>query len=335
MDQDLKQTVDRVLAGDVRTAARLIRDIDDGLVSSRRILKALHTHTGQAYVIGVSGFPGVGKSTLVDKMIQAYRAEGKSLGILTVDPTSPFSGGALLGDRMRMQRHGTDPEVFIRSLATRGQFGGLTRSTGNIIDVLDAMGKEIILVETVGVGQDEVDIVTTAHTTIIVLMPGMGDHIQAIKAGILEVADIFVVNKADLEGVEKTIREIEAMLDMGGEGGKKEGWRPPVVATEALQDQGVDGLLSRIEAHKRFLFGRGKRHLKEHMKKKALRELIETIKEEVVSDLMKDLEASGKLEEMLREIVEKRTDRFTLSERIVAERVKDLKETSHAQSKEG
>ena len=323
------QRVNKILSGDVRTAARLIRDIDDGVVSSRQVLKALYPHTGRAYVIGISGFPGVGKSTLVDQMIQAYRTAGKTLGVLAVDPTSPFSGGAILGDRVRMQRHGTDPEVFIRSLATRGHFGGLTRSTHNVIDVLDAMGKEIILVETVGVGQDEVDIVTTAHTTIIVLIPGMGDDIQAIKAGILEVADIFVVNKADQEGLEKTIKELQAMLDMNTQGGTQRHWRPPIVATEAARNQGVEELLSHIEAHKAFLFGQGEKHLKGHMRKRALRELLETIKENVVTEIMQDLEASETFEEMLDDIAEKRTDPFTLCERIMAERMKKPKEISH------
>ncbi|MDY6953540.1 MAG: methylmalonyl Co-A mutase-associated GTPase MeaB [Thermodesulfobacteriota bacterium] len=324
------QRVDKILSGDVRTAARLIRDIDDGLVSSRQVLKALYPHTGGAYVIGISGFPGVGKSTLVDQMIQAYRTVGKTLGVLAVDPTSPFSGGAILGDRVRMQRHGTDPEVFIRSLATRGHFGGLTRSTHNVIDVLDAMGKDIILVETVGVGQDEVDIVTTAHTTIIVLIPGMGDDIQAIKAGILEVADIFVVNKADQGGVEKTIKELQAMLDMNTQGGGQHHWRPPIVATEAIRNRGVDELLSHIEAHKAFLFGQGGKHLKGHMRKRALRELVETIKESVVTEIMQDLEASDAFEDMLDDIAEKRTDPFTLCEQIMKERMKKPKEMSHA-----
>jgi len=327
---DTTQRVGKILSGDVRTAARLIRDIDDGVFTSREVLKALYPHTGKAYVVGISGFPGVGKSTLVDQMIQAYRARGKTLGVLAVDPTSPFSGGAILGDRVRMQRHGTDPEVFIRSLATRGHFGGLTRSTHNVIDVLDAMGKEIILVETVGVGQDEVDIVTTAHTTIIVLIPGMGDDIQAIKAGILEVADIFVINKADQEGLEKTIKELQAMLDMNAHGGTQRHWRPPIVATEAVRNRGVEELISHIDAHKAFLFGQERKHLKRQMRKRALRELTDTIKENVVTEIMQDLEASEIFEEMLDDIAEKRTDPFTLCEQIMAERMKKPKEISHA-----
>jgi LAO/AO transport system kinase len=323
MPVNVQDTVERIRDGDVRTAAKLIRDVDDGMASSKEVLKALYPYTGRAYVIGISGFPGVGKSTLVDQMIEAYRKAGKSLGVLAVDPTSPFSGGAILGDRLRMQRHGTDPEVFIRSLATRGHFGGLTRSTRNVIDVLDAMGKDIILVETVGVGQDEVDIVTTAHTTIIVLIPGMGDDIQAIKAGILEVADIFVVNKSDRGGVKKTVHELEGMVAMGASGGGEEKWRPPILTTEATRNRGVAELLSEIETHKAFLFSGGKRHLKEHLRKKALTELIDAIKESVVAEVVKAVENSETFEKMIDDVVEKKTDPFTLCDQFLAEKFKE------------
>jgi LAO/AO transport system kinase len=316
------ESVEKILAGDIRTAAKLIRDIDDGIPSSREALKALYPHTGKAYVIGISGFPGVGKSTLVDQMIRGYRKADKSLGVLAVDPTSPFSGGAILGDRIRMQRHGTDPGVFIRSLATRGHFGGLTRSTRSVIDVLDAMGKDIILVETVGVGQDEVDIVTTAHTTIIVLIPGMGDDIQAIKAGILEVADIFVINKADREGLEKTINELQAMLDMNARGPAGEKWRPPIVATEAIRNQGVPELLSNIERHKAFLFDHATTHLREHLRRRAFRELVDTIKDSLLAEMIHELERSEKFEQMVDDLVEKRIDPFSLCEQIMEERIK-------------
>jgi LAO/AO transport system kinase len=315
------ERVEKILAGDIRTAAKLIRDIDDDIPSSREVLKALYPHTGKAYVIGISGFPGVGKSTLVDQMIQAYRDAGKSLGVLAVDPTSPFSGGAILGDRVRMQRHGTDPEVFIRSLATRGHFGGLTRSTRSVIDVLDAMGKDIILVETVGVGQDEVDIVTTAHTTIIVLIPGMGDDIQAIKAGILEVADVFVINKADRDGLERTISELQTMLDMSVHGSAGEGWQTPILATEALNNRGIPDLLEKIEAHRAFLFDHSSTQLQEHLRNKAFRELIDTIKESLVARVVDELKASDDFETMIDDLVEKRTDPFSLCERIMAEKM--------------
>jgi LAO/AO transport system kinase len=192
------------------------------------------------------------------------------------------------------------------------------------------MGKEIILVETVGVGQDEVDIVTTAHTTIIVLIPGMGDDIQAIKAGILEVADIFVINKADQGGLEKTIRELQAMLDMNTNPDTQRSWRPPIVATEAVRNSGVEELLSQIDAHKAFLFGQGGKHLKGHMRKRALREVLDTIKESVVTEIMKDLEASETFDNMLDDIAEKRMDPFTLCEQIMADRMKKPKEISDA-----
>jgi LAO/AO transport system kinase len=312
----------RILDGDIRTAAKLIRDIDDGIPASREVLKALYPHTGKAYVVGISGYPGVGKSTLVDQMIQAYRAAGKTLGVIAVDPTSPFSGGSILGDRVRMQRHGTDPGVFIRSLATRGHFGGLTRSTHSIIDVLDAMGKDIILVETVGVGQDEVDIVTTAHTTVITLIPGMGDDIQAIKAGILEVADIFVINKADREGLEKTTQELQMMLDMNSQQKKEASWRPPIVTTEAVKNKGVPELLTEIKAHKAFLFEHSKKYFKERLKNKAARDLMDTVKDRVVTEIMKDLEHSGDFGAMVNDLVEKKTDPFTLCDQIMAKKLK-------------
>ena len=233
-----------------------------------------------------------------------------------MDPTSPFSGGAMLGDRVRMQRHGTDPEVFIRSLATRGHFGGVTRSTQSSIDVLDAMGKEIILVETVGVGQDEVDIVTTAHTTIITVIPGMGDDIQAIKAGILEVADIFVINKADREGVERTRNDLKAMLEMSVKE-TDECWCPPIVETEAIRNRGIDSLMSRIENHQAFLFGQGRRHLQERLRKRAWKDLMDTIKEAVTTEIVEKLRHAPSFDAMIDGLVEKTTDPFTLCEDIM------------------
>ena len=204
----------QILAGDVLAASRLMRDVDDRLPEAIKILKELFPYTGRADIIGITGAPGSGKSTLVDRMVEVFRKDGKSVGVVAIDPSSPFSGGALLGDRFRMQRHTNDAGVFIRSLATRGCLGGLTRSTHDIVNVMDAMGKDIILVETVGVGQDEVEIANLAHTAIVVLAPGMGDDIQAMKAGIIEIADIFVINKCEREGADKTERELRMVLSM-------------------------------------------------------------------------------------------------------------------------
>src|SRR5580658_3294210 len=207
----------RVLAGEVRAVARALRHIDDRAPPYIDLLKDLFPHTGKAYVIGVTGNPGAGKSTLTDRLIEVFRERGKTVAVIAVDPTSPFSGGAILGDRIRMQRHAEDPGTFIRSVATRGHLGGLSRSARDMVRVLDAYGAGVILVETVGVGQDELEITRTAHSTLVVVAPGMGDEVQATKAGILECADVFAVNKADREGADSTVRDLELMIALGSE----------------------------------------------------------------------------------------------------------------------
>ena len=241
----------KILSGDVKAAARLMRDIDDDIPGTRHELKRLFAHTGGAHIIGLTGAPGTGKSTLIDSMIHLLRQEGKSVGILAIDPTSPLSGGAILGDRVRMQRHAEDKSVFIKSIATRGHLGGLSRSAFGIVTVLDAMGKDVILVETVGVGQDEVDIIRLAHTTIVVVTAEMGDGIQAIKSGILEIADIFALNKTDQMGSDITLDKIKMMLNMRQL--RKSAWNPPVVQTLAIGGQGVDELLRQTQNHLLFL----------------------------------------------------------------------------------
>jgi LAO/AO transport system kinase len=236
---------ERVLAGDARAMARAISLIEDESPAGAEVVRRIFGSTGRAYLIGVTGPPGAGKSTLVDKMIGALRQKGQTVGVVAVDPTSPFSGGAVLGDRVRMQAHAGDSGVFIRSMATRGHLGGLARATGEAALVLDAAGLDVVVIETVGVGQDEVDIVRTADVSIVTIVPGTGDDVQAMKAGIMEIADIFVVNKADREGADRTVASIEAVLSLQtfGEGD----WRPPVIRTEATTGRGVDDLLAAID----------------------------------------------------------------------------------------
>ena len=236
--------VEGVLQGDVRAVARAISLVEDGRPEAPALLSALFPHAGRALIIGVTGPPGAGKSTLVDRMTAHLRRQGKTVGIVAVDPTSPFTGGAILGDRIRMQAHAVDDGVFIRSMATRGHLGGLAAATDHVLTVLSASGKDVLLVETVGVGQDEVEIVGTADVSVVVLVPGLGDEVQALKAGIMEIADVFVVNKADREGVDRVVAEIESMLSLA----PHEAHRPEIVKTVAAADEGVDRLLEAVEA---------------------------------------------------------------------------------------
>ena len=263
----MDELVRRVLDGDRRALARAISIVEDDGEDARELLMALYPHTGRGYVIGVTGAPGTGKSTLVNNMAKEYRKRGLRVGIIAVDPTSPFSGGALLGDRVRMKDLSGDPGIFIRSMATRGSLGGLAKATSDVIMVMDAAGYDRIIVETVGVGQAEVDIASEAHTTIVVESPGLGDEIQAIKAGILEIADIFVVNKADREGADHTVMALKMMLGLSpkivAHHGKvmnagdaelpKEGWTPPIVKTVAIRNEGTKELVDLIEKHAEYL----------------------------------------------------------------------------------
>ena len=251
----------RILNGDLGAASRLMTDIDDEKDSAIKELKALYPKTGKAWTIGITGPPGVGKSTLVNKMVEAFRSGSKTVGVIAIDPTSPFSGGAILGDRVRMQSHSTDEGVFIRSLATRGHLGGISRSTHDIIKVMDAMGKDSIFVETVGVGQDEVDIVNAADTTIVVLVPGLGDSIQAMKAGVLEIGDIFVINKCEQEGADQLEQELSFMLQMGDKPSKD--WTIPIYRTEAIQGLGIEELIFGIHRHQEMLNRKEIRQLRE------------------------------------------------------------------------
>jgi LAO/AO transport system kinase len=312
-----KSTAEKVISGDVRAVARLIRDIDDGMPGVQAVLKELYPHTGTAYVIGITGAPGVGKSTLVDQMLGHLRGQGKTVGVLAVDPTSPFSGGAILGDRVRMQRHSLDDGVFIRSLATRGHFGGLTQSTRSAIDVLDAMGKDVIIVETVGVGQDEVDVVKSAHSTVIVVIPGMGDDIQAIKAGILEAGDIFVINKADREGTDKTLSDLRLMIDMDQkkyEGGR---WKPPIIKTQAVFDKGITELLDEIENHKKFLKKSAEGLYFRKKKGKVREELADMVKQRLIDVVLERIIDTGEFEEAVDSVVSGEMDPYSACDNLV------------------
>jgi len=305
----------RILDGDIRAASRLMRDIDDRIPSALESLKELYPRTGRAYIIGITGPPGSGKSTIVDKMIDIFRQEGKSVGIVAVDPTSPFSGGAILGDRIRMQRHATDEGVFIRSLATRGCLGGLTRSTQDIINVMDAMGKDIILVETVGVGQDEVEIVHTAHTSIVLLIPGLGDDIQAIKAGIIEIADIFVINKCDRDGTDKVERDLRLVLEMGRR--REDGWEPLIFKTEAISGKGIFELIYGIVRHKQAL--EQSKLLERKLRERTKTTFLEILESEVMAHFIEKVEKEGEWEKIIDDLMNRRTDPYSLAERIIGE----------------
>jgi len=242
----------RILAGDVRAAGRLMRQVDDQRPGARAALDALFPHTGHAYIVGFTGNPGSGKSTLVNAFIRTCRQKDLRVGVIAIDPTSPYSGGAILGDRIRMQEHALDAGVFIRSVATRGNLGGLSRSTPALVQILDAMGYDIIIIETVGVGQDEVDIARVADTNLVIAVPGMGDDIQATKAGIMEIADIFVINKSDHPGADRLRRELKTMMSLV-ENPPADAWKPPVVHTIATEHDGLEKLFEKIELHRAWL----------------------------------------------------------------------------------
>jgi len=275
-----------LLAGDRRAAARLISMVENADDDAAGALSIIHQHTGRAHILGLTGSPGSGKSTLAGALTACYRRLGRTVGIIAVDPTSPFTGGALLGDRVRMQELSGDPGVFIRSMGSRGALGGLALATNEAIDVLDASGKDIVIVETVGAGQSEVEIMRYAHTCLVVTMPGMGDEIQAIKAGILEIADVFVVNKADRDGCSRTVHDLEAMVETRP--GGHAGWKPPVLATMAIDGEGIDELVTTIDEHRRFLLSSGSLERKALERMKA--QMLEVLARDVARDAARALE---------------------------------------------
>lgn len=327
------ELADRILRGDLRAASRLMRQVEDGSDQATPELQALFPKTGKAYVVGLTGPPGAGKSTLTDGLIRHYRREGLSVGVLAVDPTSPFTGGAILGDRVRMQDHALDPEVFIRSMATRGQLGGLSRATGDCVRVMDALGKAVVLVETVGVGQDEVEIAGLAHTTAVVLNPGVGDDVQAIKAGILEVADLFVVNKADREGVDRTVKELRSTLELRRvvHGPPKPGmddWEPPIVRTQALTGQGLEELAKELARHRTHLETTGLRP--ERDRARARSQLVALLKDELtrgaLTALRAELGSGDDLNALADAIAQRRRDPYAIARELSAKLSKPRQE---------
>jgi LAO/AO transport system kinase len=303
--------IDRITAGDVRAVARAISKVEDGVQGAAALMKQVFAQTGRSVVIGITGAPGAGKSSLVDKLALLYRKRGERVGIIAVDPSSPFSGGAILGDRIRMQTLGLDKGVFIRSMATRGNLGGLARATVDAVSILDAAGYTRIIVETVGVGQDEVEIVKTANVCVVVLVPGMGDDVQAIKAGIMEIGDIFVINKADREGVFATEKELEALLSLAPRG---DAWHPPIVKTIATESQGIEELATAIASFKESQLDSG---VQDRQKAIARWRILELLREQLLGRALDQPGTSEALNQLVDEVASRRRDPYSAVEEIL------------------
>lgn len=306
------ESIERLLDGDVRALARAISLVEEGAPQAAQLLGAVYPRTGRASVVGLTGAPGTGKSTLVDRLIAGYRGEDRRVGVVAVDPSSAFSGGAVLGDRVRMQAHATDPAVFIRSMATRGQLGGLARAANDAIDFMDAAGYDPILVETVGVGQDEIDIVRSADVVAVVLVPGMGDDIQAIKAGILEIADLFVINKADREGAERLEGDLQAMLALA----PRDAPRPAILRTVAVRNEGVDELREGILSFQRT---QGLARRQARRRERAESRLRALVTQRLLGQLF-DRGSPGEagLDHLVNEVAERRVDPYSAADRLLA-----------------
>ena len=312
----VEQLVDGILKDDRRAIARLISLIENDSPEGLKAVKLLYPHTGGAYVVGVTGPAGCGKSTLIYRLASEFRKKGKTVGVVAIDPTSPFSGGALLGDRIRMQNLSTDEGVYIRSMATRGTLGGLARATADAVRVLDASGKDVVFVETSGAGQSEVDVIKVAHTVLVVMAPGLGDDIQASKAGMMEIGDIFIVNKADRDNADKAAEEIQAVIELGAQQGR---WRPPVIKTAASSGRGVGNVIEKIEEHEEYV---SRTSAKENLVHRSEIELAEALKYRFTDRLLAEVRKESNFAKLVERVAAKKLDPYSAADSLASKYIR-------------